>query len=354
MKIHRRLSKRRRGSGGIVARANTIRVTGAAYVWSAAAVALIATHAIVPNAVSYSWTAQAVTLQATRTLPIAGASYAWTADAIGLTAGSQRSVVMGAATYAWAADDFTAAVDYIQVPDAATFTWSASDVNLNRSVKQIVAGGATYAWTAQALTLTKAARAVTIDAASYSWTASAVTLTFSGASSPVTVFQRTDMIGTDAGTGGANLTMRSYLEPLDTAGGTPTEMRFTLRFGTASSTTTNAISDFFAGRCHPTDVFAFANPPARVTFGGNNGCDSSPGGVVVSDWVSMPEAYLNTEAYLFSFHIHTTDNNVTIAYISTGVDFSGYIVGNSASNQTDPGMSAIGGTAYLVEKMEVR
>lgn len=182
-----------------------------------------------------------------------------------------------------------------------------------------------------------------------------------GGASVQTVYNKQSALtGTDDGGGDANATFRIVIPTADLSAptGTPTQFRATIVWGASSPVEAGALIAMYCGRGASTgNVYSFQNPPTQVTFGGGSTANASPGGVVTSDFVNLPETFSAASPFVCAWAIAPGSS----AHQSDTGDVAGSeawygIAGNDASTQTASGYGVISfaRTAVFVGKIELQ
>lgn len=169
------------------------------------------------------------------------------------------------------------------------------------------------------------------------------------------IYDKTSILtGTDDGGGDGLDGNRVVITSLGAGVGGETQFRVTIRWGTACPTETGSLSDMFGGRgAAAGNTYNFANTPTRVTFSGAHSANGSAAGIVVSDWVALPETYDNTKPFVVSWLIKSGSTSSSSVATTTATELW-FAVGSDPSLQTTTGLTDQGAQAYLVEKIEIQ
>lgn len=172
----------------------------------------------------------------------------------------------------------------------------------------------------------------------------------------VVVDQSTALAGTDDGDGNGNANFRQLINTAALGAATGTQVRVTVLFGTAEGSESPAIDDMWIGqKAAAGNPYDFNGNQVQVKFGGGSSINGSAAGVVVSDFVTLGEAYDNTKSYIIAFHATNGKNaNISLATIS---QFTQYFIGG-ASNSSTTAPSGIWSTNVnnlgFIEKIEIQ
>lgn len=140
----------------------------------------------------------------------------------------------------------------------------------------------------------------------------------------------TALAGTDDGGGSSNYNYRTLVKSARLGAATGNQVRLTFLFGVACPTETISIDDCYFGKGAASgNLSNFLATSVNITFSGSQTIGGGAGKSVVSDWVTLPEAYDQANNYVCSFHV----NSASLA--SFAVD--GSVVNTSIGGYTDYG-----------------
>jgi hypothetical protein len=162
--------------------------------------------------------------------------------------------------------------------------------------------------------------------------------------STTTVYDQTSALTGTSDTNLNNVTFRWVFPPsgwIATPSGT--QLRITIIVGTAQSSGTDLLSSFYvAQQASSGDPFDFESTPTHITWnGGNDGVGTvGAGSVVTSDWVTLPETFDPTKAYVISgYTVPGSDfemSGANDAFVTVYTNSPGF-GGNDASTVTPTG-----------------
>lgn len=166
------------------------------------------------------------------------------------------------------------------------------------------------------------------------------------------------LAGTDDGNGNGGANFRHIVKAAVLGAATGTQMRVTLLFGTAETTETPAIDDMWVGQAAASgNAYDFNGNQVQLKFSGGNSINGAAAGAVVSDWVTLGEAYDSSKNYVFAFHPKSGANcNISFAAIANCDQYFPTAGNTSTSASTVPadvfGVNA--GALSLIEKIEIQ